>query len=370
MIHFLPLIRHQTQFENVEYWQMAKYIYRDGKNSRLEDYYESDDDMADQSLRSLHSLAVSGSSAGVLYYNDFIKYFDDQNYADTQIFQALENEGRWKNKPMKQRAAAIRVVMQTQLMYMHVLTRLNDAVVACGVGSDNLRIADDGDGADAWDEAAAFIIGSLEGEAIGGAEDFGDGESLWSLGNNRGIEFGRQNEQRFATANDAIFNMLLAGKGMLEAGYCTHLGRFSFGITHMLLIPIIQSVVKYSIVNEFEQWSSGDEDIAAGESFANAIIPIFGHYHPVSASTMKTNMVMGTNNFEVLVVDGPQQVADTFLALADDFNIECEYIGKSFEVDACLNYVSTYKTSGSAKQASFAVVSALSAAATVISLLL
>ena len=38
-----------------------------------------------------------------------------------------------------------------------------------------------------------------------------------------------------------------------------------------------------------------------------------------------------------MVIDGPQTVADTFLAVAD---FDCELIGKSFEVDACLHYQS------------------------------
>jgi len=339
-----------TQFDHDEFWESAKYIYLFGKNSMIDDYYADDDEVLNDKYLSLHSLAIDGSRDQALFYGEFISYFDDPNYADTIVRDTFDNTGRWMNKPRVQRAAVIRVTLQAKIMYMHILSKLNQAVSSCVSRAvpriDNLP--EDEGVIDAWDEVAAFIIGSLEGEEIGGSSDFNDGTSLWGLANSRAIEFGRTNEQGYAISNAAIYNLLLAGKGKISAQSCANLDRTAFGIAHLLFIPLFQSVVKYAIVNQYEIASSDDADIALGETFANSVIPVLNHYDPVSARTLVDNMVP-TDEFQNLVQSGPQAVADAFLAVADDFNIECEYIGKSYEVDACRHYQSVLKSSSASR---------------------
>lgn len=344
-----------TQFDDEAYWKMARYIYKNGRNSKTFDELQDDDDITNDSLLSLHSLAVSGDRENAMYYNDFITYFDDPNYADTLILDAFDNKERWNDSSLRQRAAVIRITMQVHLMYMTILTKLNKAVTTCGADSDtdssrinllannNFKDADDLYNRyylkrvlSAWDEAAAFIVGSLEGEDIGGSIDFEDGASLWSLANNRCIEFDRQNDKRFAVSNSALFSLLLAGKGMIESRSCGHLERFATDIADMLLVPIMQSVIKYALHNQVETRGSTDVDVAIGESFATSLIPIILHYEKGSGLILMNNMVP-VDMSQDLVIDGPQTVADTFLAVAD---FDCELIGKSFEVDACLHYQS------------------------------
>ena len=312
----------------------------------IDDYYADDDEVSNDQYLSLRSMAVDGSRDQALFYGEFISYFDDPNYADTIVRETFDNNGRWMNKPKAQRAAVIRVTLQAKIMYMHILSKLNQAVSGC---ASTLRIdalEDDTGDIDAWDEVAAFIIGSLEGEEIGGSSNFDDGASLWGLANSRCIEFGRNNEQGYAVSNAAIYNLLLAGKGKITSKSCANLDRTAFGIAHLLFIPLFQSVVKYAIVNQYESASSDDADIALGETFANSVIPVLNHYDPESARTLVDNMVP-TDEFQKLVKSGPQAVADAFLAVADDFNIECEYIGRSYEVDACRNYQSVLKSTSS-----------------------
>jgi hypothetical protein len=331
---------------------MAKYIYLFGKNSRIIFYY-GDDGVSNEEYMSLHSMAIAGERNQALFYTEFITFFDDPNYADTIIREVFDNTGSWANKPLAQRAAVIRVTIQAQIMFMHVLSKLNEAVKGCVQGPATRNDSPDNYyeeyyGIDAWDEVAAYIIGSLEGEDLGGSSHFNDGASLWALANSRCIEFGRQNEEGFAISNAAIFNLLLAGKGKISAGSCEHLDRFSLGIAHMLFISLFQSVVKYAIVTQFESAGSGDAEVAFASSFANSVIPVLSHYDATSALRVLNNMVPA-DEFQIMVPDGPQAVADAFLSVADDFNIQCEYIGKSYEVDACMNYKSVLKGSSASK---------------------
>ena len=99
---------------------MAKFIYKLGKNSAIDNYYD-DDDASDGGYLSLHAMAIDSERKIAPFYDSYIAYFDDPHYADDSIMETFENEGRWKNKPMAQRAMAIRVTMQAQIIYMYVL---------------------------------------------------------------------------------------------------------------------------------------------------------------------------------------------------------------------------------------------------------
>jgi len=345
-----------TQFESAEVWAAAKYIYMHGKNSLIKDYYKDDDDVGLNTFRSLHSFANSGSrTRSTLFYKEFTEYFDEPNYADVKILEAFDNEGRYGNNGSTDqketklaRSGLIRTALTSQVMYMMVLAKLNEAVEKCGNGAPNSPRGPDF----AWDTAAAYIIGSLEGEGIGGSDHFFDGTLLWGLANERSIEFDRLNGDYYAKSNAEVETLLLSGKGQIISRNCVRLGDTAERIAHMLLVPIIQGLIKYAIGLQFEtvadKWS--DADMAIGETYANAIIPVFLKYDKTAAETVKRNMVQDSGvSFGELVPDGPQTVADAYLRVANDFGVGCQYIGKKLEVDACLKYVPSTATSTAAR---------------------
>ncbi len=343
-----------TQFDNDVYWDLARSIYKNGRNSRsrYSDPKSDDDGIVNDQLLSLHSLATDGSRQEAMYYSDFITFFDDPFYADNMILDAFDNRERWKGSPRTQRAAVIRVTMQVHIMYMVILTKLNDAVKTCASVLDSdastINLISWSDNIDdiratyynsdilsAWDEAAAFIVGSLEGERNGGSKDFEDGQSLWNLANNRCIEFGRQNDNGYAISNNLLFGFIAAGKNMITSGNCFNLERVATDISNLLLVPVIQSVIKYAIQNQSEMRSSTKVEIALGEAFASGVTPVVLNHDKESGIILMNNMIPIDSSGE-LVVDGPQAVADTFLAIS---HLDCNLVGKSFDVDACLNHV-------------------------------
>lgn len=328
-IHHMKIL---MSFENEHYWKMAKHIYLHGKNS-IVDNSEDDDfrSIMDLSFRSLHSLARSDLRKGTLFYNDIVAYTGSPYYADYYITDIL-NEDRHADEPIAVKSAIISNMILTQVVYSYVLGEMGDALNTCDVNKKGNR---SWKSSRAWDEVAAYMIGSLEGPDFGGSDDFSDGELLWSLANKRGIEFDRLNSEGYAIVNSAVLNYLLSGKGQIEHANCDNLERTVKNLSHMLLIPAIQTMVKYALSNQFLPFNSGDEDVYNGEVYAKLLIPIYGKYDQDSAKVLQNNMI---RNFQSLVNDGPQVVADAYLDVADDFGIQCEFIGKSFEVDACLNY--------------------------------
>jgi hypothetical protein len=326
-------------FDNDHYWDMAKRIYLSGKNSKAAKFYDDTDDDSFLSieLNTLHSLARSNKRQGTLFYDEMLNYnLDNPYYADMLIVDIFNKDSMYDSETKVVRKAIISDTIITQIMYPHILAEMQDAVGHCVNGNkfDYQKVTL------AWDHVAAYIIGSLEGSKRGGSGDFSDGNFLLSLANKRGIEFNRLNEDGYAVVNNALENLLLSGKGQIVHLNCHNLERTSQMIAHILLIPMIQSVVKYALSNQFLAYSSDDVTIFQGEVFAKFLIPIYAKFSRKSANTLQHNMI---RNHDVLVADGPQAVADAYLAIADDIGVQCEYIGKSYEVDACLNYVPELK---------------------------
>lgn len=283
-----------------------------------------------------------------MFYNSILaSNSGDPYYADLLITEIFENNSASHNGESREvKSAIIHNVILTQIMYVYILGEMKDAVNHCHnvvKDKDSMNPARlNSLSTKEWDQVAAYIIGSLEGYRTGGSPHFSDGMFLWSLGNKRSVEFDRRNEDDYAKVNYALLNYLLSGKGQIQHMNCHFMDRTSTLIANMLLIPMVQSVVKYAISNQYRDWKSADVEIYEGEYYARFLYPIYLEFNKDSAETLQKNMM---RNMGSLVQDGPQTVADAYLAVAEKTGIQCEYIGKSFEVDSCLHYTPNLKVS-------------------------
>lgn len=317
---------------SLEAYTPARHIYVHGKNSAK--YRKSDDDPYE--VRSLQEMARSSLRRKALpFYNDFVEYHDDPNYADTAVTDALLATGKWGSGSPEQRAEIVRKTLQYQVVYMYVLAEMADALSSCS----ERRANDDEDrrgAANAWDEVAAFYIGSLEGHLRGGSPDFDDGQLLWNLANKRCFEFGTQNSQGYANVNAEMEDLLYAGKGQLDAYDCAGLRRTVRRIEHLVLVPVIQSTLRYAIKNENRGGKVGHKDLAEGEAFALSILPVVASYDEGAAEIIERNMVVEPGIDPVK--DGAQVVANAFFRIMDEFGLDCRYVGRAGDVDSCELY--------------------------------
>ena len=342
-IHQMDILMKYPSFNT---WRLAKLLYMNGKNAKVpidsyngdDDYYQSSNTNLADTYTSLYKIATLVDRTTVTpYYSLFEDYFDDPNYANSVITKTFDGNGIWGAKPTWQRRSMIIGTIRSSVMYMHILTKMEDAYSRCTL-TDNNNDDDDGDVKKTydWDQVAAYMIGSMEDSAVGGSSYFHDGKSFWSLGNQRCVEFSRENTKGYAIVNSFLSVLLYAGKGQIESNACDSLRLTIQKIQRMLLVPIIQTIIKYAIVNQYLVFSSPDESVPLGEAYTNSILPILKAWDPSKAVVVRKNMVV--SNFNAMVEDGAQYVADSFLGIMDDMGIECEYIGKSFEVNMCLNY--------------------------------
>lgn len=307
-------------------FSFAKYLYMYGRNSPLPRNSESDP----YKVRSLHEMAVTQDrEAAVPFYTEFVEYFDDTFYADKAVIEALEGTGKWATSGTESRTEVVTKTCSYQIMYMYALAEMDDAIADC----KSKNPLDNVGGSHSWDEVAAYLIGSLEGPTAGGTPDTDDGQLFWNLANKRAFQFQTENSEGYSRTNSEIEDLLFSGRGQLDAFDCVNLEKTVSRIQHWLLIPIVQSTLRYAVENEKLPEGSLHKGLAEGETFALSILPVLKKYDEAAAIVIEDNMIVKVGVKPVQ--DGPQDVADAFYEAMDEFGISCEYVGASSQVDAC-----------------------------------
>jgi len=311
---------------SLQSYSFARYLYSYGRNSPLP--MKSDADPYE--LRSLEKFALTPErEAATPFYNDFVGYHDDIEYAHTAVINTLQGTGKWGSASVEARAEVVAKTCAYQIMYMYALAEMADAIKDC----QSKDALDNVGGVHSWDEVAAFLIGSLEGPTEGGSPDIDDGQLMWNLANKRAFQFQTENDEGYSKTNSELEDLIFAGGGELNGFACSNLAKTVTRIQHLLLIPIVQSTLRYAGENEKLSESNLDKTVAEGETFALSVLPIVKSYDEAAAQVIFENMVVQKGVKPVR--DGAQVVADAFYEVLDEFNISCTFVGASSQVDAC-----------------------------------
>jgi len=335
-------------------WHFAKHIYEYGRNSLKDRDSENDD----YELVSLQQLAVAADRKRAdPYYTQFIAYFNSNSYADKQIAEALSGSGKWKTD--NQRRQVVVATSAYQVVFMYILAELRETITQCR--------DPDFDALDAsmhpWDEVAALLVGSLEGTAEGGSSDLADGQLIFNLANSRAFQFQTLNDEGYALVNSDLLDLMFAGKGELDAKDCDNLEKTASRIEKALLVPLIQSALRYATTAEKQSTAEGSIEAALGEVFAFSVLPFLSAVDQDSAEVIRESMeiIEGVSP----VRDGAQTVADAFGSAAEKFGIDCPDLGYLSQADPCrllgghsTSRANTTPPSGSRKTGIFLVFAA------------
>ena len=336
--------------------EFASLIYKYGKHVAKARDSENDP----FSLLSLHELAVSAdrTRAGDIY-NDFLAYHqDDQNYADTAIKSALSGTGKWGRGTNQQRAAVVGLTSAHQIVAMEAIVRLHDAFRACQEADSELGFIAE---LNPLDEAAALIIGSMEGEEPSESAAYDDGQLVWNLANSLAFEFETLTRDDMARVNSELLDLLYAAKGELEALDCSKLEREAISIEKLLTVGISQAIIDAAIDSEGLPATATDLSVVKGEVYALSILPIIAAGDPLAAAHVEKNMIVDMNG--KTVPDGPQSVADRLgFFTTHDLKLSCELLGGTGQIEPCRNHGGRTRSSGERKWPLLALlVSALAA---------
>lgn len=311
-------------------FHFAKFWYLYGRNSPK----QRDSDFDPFEFYSLSDFAVSTSRQNAEpYYSAFISYHNDPNYADVLIRNTLDGVGKWdKSKSVEQRSAIITEGCAFLVLYLHLVAQINDAVKNCRNEDENGEY----ESTHPWDEVAALVVGSLEGQEEGGSTHTEDGQMIWGLASRRGYQFQTSNRKGYADVNSDLEDLLFAGKGEIDALQCDMLEKTAGDVKRKSMVPLLQSVLKYAISGENLPANSNSADVAKGEIFALAVIPIIKLYDPAAAVILEENMV--THSGIKPVRGGAQQVADAVGSAASAMGVSPRELGSTPEADPSLLY--------------------------------
>jgi hypothetical protein len=309
-------------------FNFAKVLYLYGRNSPRQ--RQSDNEPFGYYSISDFAIASSRKNAEP-YYSAFISYHNDPTYADNLIRKTLDGTGKWDNsKSTEQRSMVITEASAFLVLYLHLIAQINGAVNNCKT------VGEDGEYelTHPWDEVAALVIGSLEGMEEGGSVDVQDGQLIWGLATRRAFQFQTLNREGYANVNSQLEDLLFAGRGELDALECGMLEKTAEHVKRLSLVPLMQSVLKYAIENEQLPADSFSPNLALGEVFAMAIIPIVQIYDPASASVLEANML--TESAVKPVGDGAQAVANALGAAATAMGISPRELGSTPQANPSL----------------------------------
>eukprot|EP00339_Tiarina_fusa_P013512 CAMPEP_0117080174 /NCGR_PEP_ID=MMETSP0472-20121206/56576_1 /TAXON_ID=693140 ORGANISM="Tiarina fusus, Strain LIS" /NCGR_SAMPLE_ID=MMETSP0472 /ASSEMBLY_ACC=CAM_ASM_000603 /LENGTH=738 /DNA_ID=CAMNT_0004807723 /DNA_START=68 /DNA_END=2281 /DNA_ORIENTATION=- len=297
----------------------ARLLYTYGRNSPLQ-YFEDDGPFGFYSIRDF-ALSANRKNADP-FYNMFVAYHNDPNYANTIISETLTGIGKWGQKSVEQRSAVITETSAFMVLYMHLLGQMYGALNHC---KGNAEEGGEYDLTHPWDEVAALLIGSLEGTSEGGSSDVQDGQLIWGLSTRRAFQFQTLNGQGYSKANSQLEDLLFAGRGELDALDCDALSETVERVRQLTLAPILQSVLRYGIQNEQHGADSTSEDLALGETYALSVIPIIRSLDPASAVQAGSPMTR----------DGAQTLANAVGTAAVSEGLRCSFLGSTPAADPC-----------------------------------
>jgi len=177
-------------------------------------------------------------------------------------------------------------------LWMYVIREMEDAILDCR--RDCLACNDAP--VHAWDEAAAFYVGSLEKK-----EGSPSGKLLYRLAEKRCKNFNTCGGGRSAV-NKYIMAKMEEGRNKLVNGKCGEVKEIRDRIIEAMSIPLIQGTLRYAY--KIGKLGGGDKEKAEGVAFLGAVLPRLDNCNKMDAEILMKRMwidgEMGKDGFEVV----------------------------------------------------------------------
>jgi hypothetical protein len=245
--------------------------------------------------------------------DQFLRYTTDEKYfPDNMIEHAFERTSPFENASATQRASLIMGVVQSTSMYWAVAQQLNLASVSCteGRAADALVF---------WDTAAAYAVGSIEGQNRDGQEG---GQLMFAMTKQFCGAFGTCEPGSSVDGRDLIIS-LITGQELLQNNECPELeALLQTGVYPSLLVPLIQGTIWYA---SQEPKDDTVDSAASVLAFSRAILPAINAANPPSAETISANTAFF---FEPTTALNFESISLAFTDALDLMETDCDDIGR------------------------------------------
>jgi len=185
------------------------------------------------------------------------------------------------------------------IIWMYVVRELEDALDDCQEACTIENCNDDP--VHAWDEAAAFYTGSLEG-----TDGSGSGKLAYALADKRCGNFKTCGDMADETGGTSKVNLdiiknLNIGQAKLAKGECASARTEADAIQKLMLVPLIQGTLRYAWKTDNEAYSEKAE--AEGVVFALSVVPVVAACDAEAANIIASSLQagqQGTAEFPVI----------------------------------------------------------------------
>ena len=282
------------------------------------------------SSTSMKVLATSAGRELVPSYASFKRYFDDDvDYADTIITNAFKKEGIFTSATTEDRRKVISFSMRYMVTYMAALEQLYTSLDLC---RDSQKL----DAHTALDAAAAYFIGSSEGEEEGGTYD---GSLLYMLANRMCVHFDTCSSYNNADVNEKVVSLFYAAQGEIDVGACDSLDKTVKRIEGALTIPLIQGTLFAALENDLfiSKVVAAVDLLPEGYTLAQSILPLIHDVDSSAAFDIADVMVKGyprTQNLNKAANHGKVFRAMQ-VAIPKMKDVDCTMVGSIAGVSFC-----------------------------------
>lgn len=154
-------------------------------------------------------------------------------------------------------------------VWMYVIGEMEDALDDC----ESKCLTCNDDSVHAWDEAVAFYSGSKE------TSSGGPGVMIQALADKRCENFktcGEDSNQNsgVSNVNIEVFRHFKAGQNDLALGNCDAARKQKESIESFMIVPLIQGLLRYAWINDYQSETVGDKENAEGAIFAATVLPL------------------------------------------------------------------------------------------------
>lgn len=301
-------------------WESAMDIYVNGKHSSKGAGVMRNLQGFSTGLKEKFDGLQAVNTALLSEYELFANYYGNNwEYADKFVMDALNNTGDAYNLTASVRNQLAKKGLQYQVIAMYVLRELYDGVKACLGGQVKVK---------AWDEGAAFFVGSSIGPA--GEGNF-DGYLQYTLGAKRCGAFNtctnKENEP-YSAVNAKAMEAFRKGQAAIRAMECEEASNQVLVIRKQMQVALIQGMLQYAYKSDFAVQNKIDmKAMAEAWAFTAAVLPFLDEQDPTNAAKIRQNMELKTG-VEQTVTDGYGAVFTATYAILPKLCIYCQDIGE------------------------------------------
>jgi hypothetical protein len=269
----------------MEKFESAKRIYTEGHN-----YYDYDNTEVFNFV-SLFNLTQSNT----IDYTDFAIYslyndYHGPTFSHELITDLFDKTGQFVNSTASQRSSGVKVAISSFVSYMAALEALYEAASRCESEMTS--------SIHAYDGAVALLIGSVEGQGVGGSSSE-EGQMFYSIAKRNCNHF-HDCMGSDSRVNENLFSSLMEGQDAIRNRQCENAKTIVGSINLLLKVPLVQSLLYFS-----DPISDESDYDAAAYVAMEAVVPSIHNIDPDTAEAIKSAMSLdkslgiGTDDVDV-----------------------------------------------------------------------